>query len=148
MDEGRAAIEAAIADGRGLAKLRAIVEAQGGDPRVVDEPARLPRAARTVDVPAPASGIVEAIDAEVVGLAAMALGAGRAKVEDRIDPAAGIVVHKRIGERVERGDPLCTLHGGGAGEPPERVVARAAGAWRLGFGPVRPPPLLIERMAP
>lgn len=146
--EGRAAIEAAIADGRGLAKLRAIVEAQGGDPRAVDDPGRLPRAPRRLEVAAPAAGIVEAIDAEAVGLAAMALGAGRAKVEDRIDPAAGIVVHRRLGDRVERGEPLCTLHFGDAAGAPDRSAARAAAAWRLGPGPAAPPPLIIERMAP
>jgi len=146
--EGRSSIEAAIADGRGLARFRAIVEAQGGDPRAVDDPARLPRSSTLVDVPAPAAGFVEAIDAEGIGLAAMALGAGRARVEDRIDPAAGIVVHKRLGDRVDRGEPLCTLHCGRGAEPPERVAARAAGAWRIGPDPVRAPPLLIERMAP
>jgi pyrimidine-nucleoside phosphorylase/thymidine phosphorylase len=148
LPEGRAAIAAAIEDGRGLAKFRAIVEAQGGDPRTVDEPARLPRAQRLLDVPAAAAGWVEAIDTEGVGLAAMALGAGRARVEDRIDPSAGIVVHKRLGDRVERGEPLCTLHGGAGGEPPERVAAHASAAFRIGSGPVQPPPLLIERMAP
>jgi pyrimidine-nucleoside phosphorylase/thymidine phosphorylase len=148
LTEGRGAIEAAIADGRGLARFRAIVEAQGGDPRAVDDPSRLPRAPRLVDVPAAAAGRVEAIDAEAVGLAAMALGAGRAKVEDRVDPAAGIVVRKRLGDRVERGEPLCTLHCGAGGEPPDRVAARVAAAWRIGPAAVAPPPLLIERMAP
>jgi pyrimidine-nucleoside phosphorylase/thymidine phosphorylase len=145
---GRAAIEAAIADGRGLDRFRRIVEAQGGDPRAIDDPSRLPRAAARRDVPAPASGVIEAIDAEAVGLAAMALGAGRVRVEDRIDPAVGLVVHKRLGERVERGEPLCTLHVGAAGEAPERVAARAGAAWRIGAGPARVPPLLIERIAP
>jgi pyrimidine-nucleoside phosphorylase/thymidine phosphorylase len=143
---GRAAIEGAIASGSGLARFRRIVEAQEGDPRVVDDPSRLPTAPRRLDVTAPADGVVEAIDAEAVGLAAMALGAGRARVEDRVDPAAGLVVHKKVGERVARGEPLCTLHGGRAGEPPERVAPRAAAAWRLGPGPAAPPPLLIERM--
>jgi pyrimidine-nucleoside phosphorylase/thymidine phosphorylase len=146
LGEGRAAIAAAIADGRGLARFRQIVEAQGGDPRAVDDPSRLPRSARLQDVPSPAAGVVEAIDAEAVGLAAMALGAGRARVEDRIDPAAGIVVHKRLGDTVERGEPLCTLHGGTGGEPPERVATRAGAAWRIGRGPAVIPTLLIERM--
>jgi pyrimidine-nucleoside phosphorylase/thymidine phosphorylase len=114
----------------------------------VDDPSRLPRAARLLDVPSPATGSVEAIDAEAVGLAAMALGAGRAKVEDRVDAAAGIRVRKRLGDRVERGEPLCTLHCGAAGEPPERVAGRVAAAWRIGPAEVAPPPLLIERMAP
>jgi pyrimidine-nucleoside phosphorylase len=145
---GRAAIERAIADGSGLAKLRAIVAAQGGDPATIDDPSRLPRAAERLDVPSPADGVVEAIDTEAIGLLGMALGAGRARVEDRIDPAAGLVVHRKIGDRVARGEPLCTLHGGRGGEPPARVAARAAAAWRVGPGPVAPPTLLIERIAP
>jgi pyrimidine-nucleoside phosphorylase/thymidine phosphorylase len=146
--DARSAIEGAIADGRGLATFRRIVEAQGGDPRAVDDPGRLPRSTALRDVPAPAAGVVQAIDAEVLGLVAMALGAGRARVEDRIDPAAGLVLHKKIGDRVDRGEPLCTLHGGRGGEALERVAARAAAAWRIGTGAADAPTLIIERMAP
>jgi pyrimidine-nucleoside phosphorylase/thymidine phosphorylase len=145
--EARGAIEAAIADGRGLDRFRRVVAAQGGDPAVVDDPSRLPSSTVLRDVLAPSAGVVEAIDTEGVGLAAMVLGAGRARVEDRIDPAAGIVVHKKLGDRVERGEPLCTLHGGQGGEPPERVALRAAAAWRIGPGPAEPPRLVIERIA-
>jgi len=144
--EARGAIEAAIADGRGLERFRRVVAAQGGDPAVVDDPSRLPSSTMLRDVLAPSAGVVETIDTEGVGLAAMALGAGRARVEDRIDPAAGIVVHKKLGDRVERGEPLCTLHGGRGGEPPERVALRAAAAWRIGPGPTAPPRLVIERI--
>jgi len=144
--EARGAIEAAIADGRGLERFRRVVAAQGGDPAVVDDPSRLPSSTMLRDVLAPSAGVVETIDTEGVGLAAMALGAGRARVEDRIDPAAGIVVHKKLGDRVERGEPLCTLHGGRGGEPPERVALRAAAAWRIGPGPIAPPRLVIERI--
>ncbi|MEI7706567.1 MAG: thymidine phosphorylase, partial [Deltaproteobacteria bacterium] len=77
--EARARIEQAILDGRGFRKLVEIVEAQGGDARVLHDPDRLPRAARVVEVAATAGGVVEAIDAEAVGLAAMALGAGRSR---------------------------------------------------------------------
>jgi pyrimidine-nucleoside phosphorylase/thymidine phosphorylase len=146
--DARSAIEGAIADGRGLATFRRIVEAQGGDPRAVDDPGRLPRSTALRDVPAPAAGVVQAIDAEGLGLAAMALGAGRVRVEDRIDPAAGLVLHKKIGDHVDRGEPLCTLHGGRGGEPPERVAARAVAGWRIGPGAADAPTLIIERMAP
>ncbi|HYG67747.1 MAG TPA: thymidine phosphorylase [Anaeromyxobacteraceae bacterium] len=143
----RRAVEAAIADGRGLRKLEEIVEAQGGDPRALRDRARLPQATRTLAVPAPAAGFVGAIDTEAIGLAAVALGAGRARVEDRIDPAVGIVVHRKLGERVERGEPLATIHHGDRGEAPDRVVARLAAAWRIGPEAVGPPPLVLERMA-
>ena len=141
----RAKVAAAIADGRGLAKLEEIVAAQGGDPAAVRDPARLPRAPRTWDVPAPSAGFVSAIDAEGVGLAAVALGAGRTRVEDRVDPAVGIVVHRKVGEPVERGEPLCTVHEGDRSEPRERVAARLRAAWRIGPAAPAPGPLVLER---
>jgi pyrimidine-nucleoside phosphorylase/thymidine phosphorylase len=143
----RASVEAAIADGRGLAKLEEIVAAQGGDPAAIRDPGRLPRAPSTRDVPAPASGVVQAIDAEAVGLASVALGAGRARVEDRVDPAVGIVVRRKVGEPVERGEPIATIHHGAGGEPPARAAARIAAAWRIGPEAPPPRPLVLERMA-
>jgi len=141
----RARVEGAIADGRGLAKLEEIVRAQGGDPLALRDPARLPRAPRTYEVGAPAAGVVQAVDGETIGLAAVALGAGRARVEDRIDPAVGLVVRKRIGERVEKGEPLCTVHEGDRSEARPRVTARVEAAFRIGPGAAAPPPLLLER---
>jgi pyrimidine-nucleoside phosphorylase/thymidine phosphorylase len=146
VEAGRA-VEAAIADGRGLAKLEEIVRAQGGDPTVLRDPARLPRAPRTWELGAPAAGFLQAIDTEAVGLAAVALGAGRARVEDRVDPAVGLVVHRRLGERVERGEPLCTVHEGDRSEPRARVAARLEAAFRIGAAAVTPPPLVLERPA-
>src|SRR5512139_3139875 len=146
-DAARARVAAAIADGRGLAKLEEIVVAQGGDPAAIRDPARLPRAPRTFDVPAPAAGFVAAIDGEAVGLAAVALGAGRARVEDRVDPAVGIVVHKKLGDRVERGEPVCTVHEGDRSAPRARPLARLAAAWSVGPAPPAPRPLVLERIS-
>jgi pyrimidine-nucleoside phosphorylase/thymidine phosphorylase len=89
---------------------------------------------------------VQAIDAREIGLASVALGAGRGRVEDRVDPAVGIVVRRKVGDRVERGEPLCTIHHGERGEAPGRVAARVAAAYRI--GPEAPPrrPLVLERM--
>jgi pyrimidine-nucleoside phosphorylase len=142
----RAAVVAAIADGRGLAKLEEIVRAQGGDAAALRDPGRLPRAAGTYPVPSPAGGIVQAIDTEAVGLAAVALGAGRARVEDPVDPAVGLLVHKKLGDPVERGEPLCTVHHGPRSEPAAAITARIAGAYRIGPAAPAPGPLLIERM--
>jgi pyrimidine-nucleoside phosphorylase len=145
--EARSRIEQAIDDGRGLRKLAEIVEAQGGDPRALHDPDRLPRPVRVVDVPAPAAGVVEAIDAEAVGLAAMALGAGRTRVEDAVDPAAGVEVRKKVGERVEAGEPIASMQLGERPlEPPEAVAARLRAAWRIGSGPASPGPLVVERI--
>jgi pyrimidine-nucleoside phosphorylase/thymidine phosphorylase len=145
--EARGQVEQAIADGRGFRKLCEIVEAQGGDPAALVDPERLPRAASTDDVGAPASGRVEAIDAEALGLAAMALGAGRSRIEDRVDPGAGLEVWKRVGDPVEAGEALATLHVGAAPlEPPEAVAARVRGAYRIGAGPASAGALLLERL--
>jgi len=146
-EEGRALVEQAIADGRGFRKLQEIVLAQGGDPRALADPDRLPRAARAVEVGAPAAGVVEAIDAEAVGLAAMALGAGRSRLEDRVDPAAGIEVWKKVGDPVAVGEPIATLHLGSAPlESPEAVSTRLRAAWRIGAGPASREPLVRERI--
>jgi pyrimidine-nucleoside phosphorylase/thymidine phosphorylase len=142
----RALVERAIADGRGLAKLEEIVRAQEGDAAAIRDPGRLPQAARTYEVPAPAGGFVTAIDAEAIGLAAVALGAGRARVEDRVDHAVGIVLHRKLGDPVERGAPLCTVHEGARSEAPAAMADRIQRAYRI--GPERPPPapLVLERL--
>jgi pyrimidine-nucleoside phosphorylase/thymidine phosphorylase len=98
-------------------------------------------------VTAGAGGVVEAIDAEAVGLAAMALGAGRARVEDRIDPAVGVVLSVKVGERVEAGQPLCLVHRNAGGEPQDRVAERLRAAYRVGPGPAPVTPLVLERLA-
>jgi pyrimidine-nucleoside phosphorylase len=144
---GRAAVERAIADGRGLAKLEEIVAAQGGDPAAIRDPERLPRAAGTYPVLAPASGHVAAIDTEALGLAAVALGAGRARVEDPVDPAVGLLVRKKLGDRVEAGEPLCVVHHGPRSEPRAAVAARVVRAYRLEAAPPPARPLVLERIA-
>ena len=147
LERGRRRVEEAIADGSGLFVLRRLVEAQGGDPRALDDPDRLPRPAGSLEVRSAAAGVVEAIDAEALGLAAVALGAGRARVEDRVDPAVGLTLRKKVGEPVERGEPLCAIHHGrGGAEPPDRVVERVLGAFRVGPGPAEAGPLVLERI--
>jgi len=143
----RAAVEGAIRDGRGLDKLAEIVRAQGGDPEAVRDPGRLPRAPRRYEVPAPAAGFVAAVDGEAVGLAAMALGAGRARVEDRVDPAVGLEVLKKVGDPVERGEPLCRVHEGARSEPRPAVTARIHRAWRIAGSAPAAAALVLERMA-
>ncbi len=143
----RQTVEAALADGRGLAKWREIIGAQGGDPRVVDDTGRLPRAATLRELATPRAGVVEAIDGEALGLAAMALGAGRARLEDRIDPAVGLLLRKKVGDPVERGEPLLTVHRNAGGEAQPLVEARLLAAFTIGPGPAPQPALIIERMA-
>jgi pyrimidine-nucleoside phosphorylase len=109
-EEGRAQLEAAISNGSGLAKLKEMVAAQGGDPGAIDDPSRLPTAARQVEVVAPQDGYVHAIEALDVGLAASLLGAGRETKDSAIDLAVGIVLRKKVGDAVRAGETLAVLH--------------------------------------
>jgi pyrimidine-nucleoside phosphorylase len=100
----------ALRAGHGLNKLIELIEAQGGDPSYIRQPVKLPRAQRVVPVPAPRAGYVEAIQALEVGVAAMMLGAGRETKESVIDQAVGVVLKKKVGDRVEAGEALAELH--------------------------------------
>lgn len=111
-DEAMAMLRAALEDGRGLAKLADMIEAQGGERRVAYEPDRLPQAEGRIDIAAEKSGYVRAIATSDIGYAAQALGAGRERADDVIDPAAGIIMKKRLGEFVEKGEAWCELHVG------------------------------------
>jgi pyrimidine-nucleoside phosphorylase len=102
--------ERAVTDGSALTKMRQVVEAQGGDPRVVDEPDRLALArSRAVCVSA-SDGYVTNIDPLELGYASMGLGAGRQRTDDEVDPGAGVRLHVQVGDRVEAGDELATLY--------------------------------------
>jgi pyrimidine-nucleoside phosphorylase len=103
-------IRQAISSGEALERLRRVIDYQGGDPRVLDDYGRLPAAPGRQMVAAPRPGFVTTVDAQTIGRAAVALGAGRDRVDDRIDPAVGIVVHAKPGDRVDAGDPVLELH--------------------------------------
>jgi pyrimidine-nucleoside phosphorylase len=100
----------AIASGAGLERFRQIIETQGGDPKVVDDYQRLPHVAGRHVVSAPRDGYVTALDAELVGRASVALGAGRDRVEDPVDAAVGIMVMAKPGDAVRAGDPVLEMH--------------------------------------
>ena len=107
---GRELAAEQITTGRAKDKFREIISAQSGDAAVVDDVGRLPRARHTLDILSPANGYVAATECYQLGVACVVLGAGREKKEDAIDPAAGLVFHKKRGDAVERGESLCTLH--------------------------------------
>src|SRR4029077_17536410 len=109
-DEGKKLSADLIASGQAREKFREIVALQGGDVGVVDDPHRLAHAGQTFVVPSSAGGYVTAIQCEQLGVACVVLGGGREKKEDKIDPAVGLEFHKRIGDPVERGQPLCTMY--------------------------------------
>jgi pyrimidine-nucleoside phosphorylase len=100
----------ALASGRALEKFRDLVQGQGGDPCVIEDYALLPRAAWAEDLSAPRAGFIAALDAEAIGWAAVLLGGGRAKKGDPLDHAVGIVCHLKVGERVERNQPVMTIY--------------------------------------
>jgi pyrimidine-nucleoside phosphorylase len=141
-EEGRAAAEEALSSGAAMDVFRRMVEAQGGDPRVVDDPAAvLPRAPVVVPIPTDRSGSLEAVDAEAIGRAAVALGAGRARKGDPVDPAVGIVFRPKIGDRLEAEEPIGEVHA--RSEKLAAAVVRTVNdAIRVVDHPVTAPPLV------
>jgi len=103
-------LERYIMSGKAIEKFKQFVEIQGGHPGFIDNPASLPKAKKHIEVKALKSGYVAAINAEAIGVAAMLLGAGRKKKDDRIDYSAGLTMVKKIGEYVRAGDTICILH--------------------------------------
>jgi len=110
VEEGRRLAESMIASGQAVEKFRQGIRLQGGDERVVDDYSLLPKASSRVDVLAETAGFISSTDCERFGIALAMLGGGREKKEDRIDPAVGLEFHKRIGDRVEKDEPLVTIH--------------------------------------
>ncbi len=138
LDEGRRMAEKAIADGSAFEKFRVLVEAQGGDVSYVDDPDKLPKARLVEVVKAPRSGWLSQIDAKEVGEASVALGAGRARKSDPVDHAVGFIVQHKVGERVEAGEPLFSVHADGEGKA---VAAREAVLAAHAFSDKAVPPL-------
>lgn len=109
VDEGRRLAEDMIASGQAREKFKRGIALQGGDQRVVEEPNRLPKARFRVDVRSPAAGYISGTDCQQFGIALAVLGGGREKKEDAIDHAVGLQFHKRIGDRVDKGEALVTI---------------------------------------
>jgi pyrimidine-nucleoside phosphorylase len=110
LEEARAMAEKSIVDGSAFEKLRVLVQAQGGDVSYVDDTSKFSRAEYIEEVKSPESGYLAQIQARIIGEAAVGLGAGRARKGDPIDHAVGIIVHHKVGDQVETGDPLFAIH--------------------------------------
>ncbi|MWP61725.1 pyrimidine-nucleoside phosphorylase [Gilliamella sp. Pas-s25] len=110
LEEARAKLQKVIKNGKAIEKFKTLIEAQGGDSSIVDHPEKLASAPYQIALPALKSGYVSKIIADQIGIAAMQLGAGRATKEDIIDPAVGIVLHKKVGDQVAEGETLLTIH--------------------------------------
>jgi pyrimidine-nucleoside phosphorylase len=108
--EGKKQSESLISSGKALERFRQMIALQGGDPRVIDDPKRLPQAQHTTQTVSARAGYVSSMQCEQIGTACVILGGGREKKEDSVDPAVGIVLHKKVGDKVEAGEPLATIY--------------------------------------
>ena len=143
LSEAMAEIASLIDGGQGLAKFRELVQAQGGDTRVIDNPDMLPQARTIEDVPAESSGYLAQLNALIVAQATLELGAGRTQKTDPIDPAVGVVVHRKIGDPVHAGDVMFTIHANDEGKLARaRQILQDAPVYRS--RPQEPPPTFYD----
>jgi pyrimidine-nucleoside phosphorylase len=143
--EARKKLEAAIANGSGAEVMERMIAAQGGDPRVVRDPSRLPTASQRVEVRADRDGCVVGIDALELGLTGVAMGAGRTRIDQAVDHAVGIELLVERGSRVRAGEPLALLHVHSRAAA-EDLSPRVAAAFTLGDEAPKAPPLVLERI--
>jgi thymidine phosphorylase len=146
LDVARSRARAALASGDGLQKLREVIEAQGGEPRVCDDPSLLPRAAETLEIKSERDGRVVRLGARDIGRAAMILGAGRETLEGAVDPGVGLVFHKKVGDPVAVGEPIVTVHVGRK-DRVEPALAGLRAAITVGPEAPRPGPLVIDMLS-
>ena len=142
-ETGRALMRRMLESGAAWEQFRRFIANQGGDLGVIDAPERLPAAPVVLAVLAPRSGVIAAINGEALGNAVNGLGGGRMRKEDRIDPAVGLVLAAKVGDRVAAGAPLLHIHAATAADA-ERAAPQLVAAYVLGDGPVEPPPLIYE----
>lgn len=142
-DEVQITLARKLEDGSALAKFREMVEAQGGDVRMVDDPLLLPQAAIKETVNAPRNGYVHAVAADQVAWAAFELGAGRETKGAAIDLAVGVEVHINVGDEVTEGTPIATIHANDSTHVPA-CRARLERALRIDETPIEPLPLFYD----
>ena len=128
LKEGRSLAETMVASGQALEKFRVGIRLQGGDERVIDDYSILPAARSKVDIASPTSGFLGATNCMEFGIALAMLGGGREKKEDKVDHGVGLEFHKRIGDSVEKGEPLTTIHYN-SGAKLDEAKSRIAGAF-------------------
>ena len=137
-DEARAELMETIRSGKALQKLADLVEAQGGDADAVYEPSMLPDAKVKLEVPSTEAGYVSHINAEEVGLVSMHLGGGRATKESTIDLSVGVVLAKKLGDHVEEGESLGTIHASSM-EKAQEAAELLRGCYKFSTAPVERP---------
>lgn len=142
-DQATEILQETIDSGKALAKFREWIAAQGGDLACVDDPEQLPKARFVEEIAAPQSGYLAEIDAQEIGLTSMLLGGGRAKKGDHIDHAVGVVLHAKVGDRMEQGQPLLTIHAKDSAMA-DGARQRLLGAYTWSEEPVDAPPLIHQ----
>ncbi|MGZ9586849.1 pyrimidine-nucleoside phosphorylase [Paenibacillus marinisediminis] len=141
IDEARAKLESHISDGTALERLKELVQWQGGDVSMIEDPNKLPHAAKRIEVTAEISGYVSSIEAESIGIAAMLLGAGRETKESIIDAAVGLDLRKKVGDAVHKGDILAIMHVNDD-QRVEDARKRIVDAYRINPDPIGAKPLV------
>jgi pyrimidine-nucleoside phosphorylase len=138
-------LRAKLESGEALERFKKMVHCHGGNTEMIDDPGLLPRAAVRMDLCAPSAGVVQEADADKIGRASLVLGAGRTKTTDVIDPAAGLSKLVKIGERIEAGQLLATLHAA-TRERIEAALPWVRQAFVVGEQPVMVSPLVLDRI--
>jgi pyrimidine-nucleoside phosphorylase/thymidine phosphorylase len=143
-----ARLDRALASGEALRRAEAMVEAQGGDPRAVTDPSRLPRAPLETPVPAPRAGVVASWNARALGELLVELGGGRRRKEDAVDPAVGIRLIRKTGDAVSAGDAIAIVATRGAGDRAREAILRAVTIAETGSASAgEPRSVVLEEMA-
>lgn len=145
-DEARLRLESVVASGAGLEVFAKVIVAQGGDPRVLDDPSLLPSADRTHTVVTDRAGFIERCDALVVGRSAVRLGAGRQAKGDDVDPGVGITIQARVGDEVTTGDALATVRYNTDDQLAACLTALET-AWTVSDEPQTPRPLILGEVS-
>ncbi len=144
LEQAREMLKEVIASGKALETLKVFLKAQGGDESVVDHPERMPQAAHTFELAADEEGYVSEIVADEIGTAAMILGAGRATKESEIDLAVGLMLNKKVGDQVSKGDSLVTIYSNT--ENVEEVKKKIREAYTISKDAVEAPPLVYKEI--
>jgi pyrimidine-nucleoside phosphorylase len=143
LDEGRELAQQKLLDGSGYRKFKDVIEAQGGNPQVLDRFELLPNATGVREIASPRAGYVSAIDAEDIGMASSMIGAGRNTKEDSIDPAVGVILEVKTGQKIEAGAVLCRLYYT-RDENLEEAAEQIEDAFRISATPPEERELILE----
>ncbi|MCC3358243.1 pyrimidine-nucleoside phosphorylase [Bacillus sp. REN16] len=145
LEEARALLEESVKTGKALETFKIFLQSQGGDASIVDAPEKLPQAKYQFEFEAESDGYVSEIIADSIGTAAMLLGAGRATKESSIDLAVGLVLQKKIGDKVSKGESLVTIHSNF--EDIAEIKKKLSESIAISPNPVPPPTLIIDKIS-